>query len=955
MIKVDRCAKGISITLVVILCSSTVAQYFSSYGIEQTGSIQVNVLFNSGQRLSGYGVVLNVYQDTNQTALRVIHPASFPVTIDSLPIGHKYKIDVYRFSMYGASGYVDLTDAFEKIDVSIPLDGGITFNVFYNDGMTPIEGINISLKSPDGKEWAHGTTDDQGRSNQFWLQTTNKVGDYYTASFSIGKNLTYTYDQEIHIFLGSYENKIVTPWPPTVDSVLLSVYKSDTQKIGPSDGDFFVTLNDESGEQVSKSDINHGDAHFTKINVGSYSFHVIRVSQNQNGTDLGSIFVLIDGKQTQFSLILQNLTSGIPVNLQNGTVVFFPTYIRGLGVQENCQCVIFRFDDVQDYFVQSTTTGVLNYFMLNNKPLNLGIITNSTGRNPIIVNTIKEGIKKDLFTPALHGYTHVDYTKLDHFSQYQSLLAAQDKMKQLFGNTSNIFIPPYNAFNNVTAEVLPKVGVQLISAGPNIDWDIYHYSAKNEWNSSELYHVPAQTEFPETHYRELSPSPITATQEMRNINASLTNFGFAVVTIHPQDFAKKDKNGKFFRSINAINASQFHELSELFDDLDAKNIRITTFNEITGIPNKVFPDLGNSSLGVPDDPSVTNIFTFGKVPAGVAVNPTTNMIYVTHSKSDTVSVIDGSIGAVVDSIGVEDIPVGVSLNPSTNMIYVVNSYGGTVSVINGSTNTASDISSVRTLPYGIAVNQKTNTVYVIDPYKSEVDFVDGATNKIVNAVKVIGSPQRVAVNPNTNMIYVTDSKSPTVSVIDGSRYEVVKTIQLGNNSTTVAIAVNPSTNMIYVTHSKSPIVSVIDGSRYKVVKTIQLGPDISPLDAAVNPTTNTVYMTDPSGLVLAINGTTNTVFKKIELGNGSVPIGIAVDNKTNMIYVANSKSNTLGVISGNSQSSTPNIVSYKSQSFSKTTVPEFNTVSFMILALAVVIAMFFSRFKIEPLLPHKSI
>ena len=881
-----------------MLGSSTVTPYiFSAYGSDQTGSIQVNVLFNRGQRLSAYGVVLNVFQDTNQTAMKVIQPASFPVNIDSLPISHKYKIDVYRLGMYAASEYVNLSDSFEKINISIPLDGGITFTVFYNDGTTPIEGINISLESPDGKEWARSNTDDQGRSYRFWLQTTNRPGDYYIATFTLVKDLTYIYNQGISIFLGSTEHKIVTPWPPAVDSILFSVYKSRIQKIGSSDGDFFVTLNDDNGNQVAKSDITYGDAHFTKIHVGSYSFHVIRVDQNQNVTDIGSTSVLIDGKQTQFSINLQNLTSGISANLKNGMVVYPPGNFPVLGkVQESCQCVIFKLDNIQDYFLQSSTASVLNFFMSKDKKLTLGIIMNYTGKNPIIVNTLKEGVKKGLFSPALNGYDHVDYTTLDHFTQYQSLSAAQDKMKELFGNTSDTFVPPYDRFNDVTVEIMPKVGVNIISTDATTGEDIYQYSPKNTWNSSTVYYIPQQTELPQTDFPdEYYFTAVSPEQVLDDIDASLKRVGYAVITLHPQDFAKKDETGKFYSAISAVNASRLRVLSGLLDDLDAKNIRTVSLNEITGVPQKVFPDIGNSSLGIPDDLSVTNIFTFGKVPAGVAVDPTRNMIYVTNSKSNTVSVIDGSIYTVVDSIEVEDVPVGVSVNPDTNMIYVVNSYGGTLSAINGSSYTVSDIPDIRTLAYGLAVNPKTNTIYAIDPYKSEIDVIDGSTNKVTNTVKVGGSPQRIAVNPNTNMIYVTDSKSPTVSVIDGSLYTVVKTIQL-SNSTAVAIAVNPTTNMVYATHSKSDVVSVIDGSRHVVVKTIQLGQSISPLDITANPTTNMIYMTDPSGIVLTINGTTNTVFKKIELGSGSVPIGIAVNNKTNTVYVANSKSNTLSVM-----------------------------------------------------------
>src|SRR5438105_2479162 len=68
-------------------------------------------------------------------------------------------------------------------------------------------------------------------------------------------------------------------------------------------------------------------------------------------------------------------------------------------------------------------------------------------------------------------------------------------------------------------------------------------------------------------------------------------------------------------------------------------------------------------------------------PIGVAVNPNTNMVYVSGGPSGAVSVIDGNSNMVVKAIKVGLAPSGIDFNPNTNMIYVVNYYSDTVSVI----------------------------------------------------------------------------------------------------------------------------------------------------------------------------------------------------------------------------------------------------------------------------------
>jgi YVTN family beta-propeller protein len=54
-------------------------------------------------------------------------------------------------------------------------------------------------------------------------------------------------------------------------------------------------------------------------------------------------------------------------------------------------------------------------------------------------------------------------------------------------------------------------------------------------------------------------------------------------------------------------------------------------------------------------------------PIGVAVNPNTNMIYVSGGPSGAVSVIDGNSNMVVKAIKVGLAPSGIDFNPNTNM------------------------------------------------------------------------------------------------------------------------------------------------------------------------------------------------------------------------------------------------------------------------------------------------
>jgi YVTN family beta-propeller protein len=106
-------------------------------------------------------------------------------------------------------------------------------------------------------------------------------------------------------------------------------------------------------------------------------------------------------------------------------------------------------------------------------------------------------------------------------------------------------------------------------------------------------------------------------------------------------------------------------------------------------------------------------------PRALAVNPATDTVYAVWGFNDmgTASVISGQTNTVVANIPVGDIPDAVAVNPSTNIIYVANQFvptslKGSVSVLNGQTNKALATISVGVAPAGVAADPVTNRAYV---------------------------------------------------------------------------------------------------------------------------------------------------------------------------------------------------------------------------------------------------
>jgi len=305
--------------------------------------------------------------------------------------------------------------------------------------------------------------------------------------------------------------------------------------------------------------------------------------------------------------------------------------------------------------------------------------------------------------------------------------------------------------------------------------------------------------------------------------------------------------------------------------------------------------------------TVVATLTVGTTPGAIAVNPVTNQVYVVNQSDNTVTVIDGATNKVVATPSVGNAPIAIAVNPVTNQVYVVNEKDNTVSVIDGATNTVAPTpTTVGAGPGAIAVNPVTNQVYVANEFGNSVSVINGATNKVVATAGVGSDPIAIVVNPVTNQVYVANITSASVSVIDGAKNTVVATPTVGTYPD--ALAVNPVTNQVYVANEFGNSVSVIDGATNAVAAT-PLAVGTWPVALAVNPVTNQVYVVnEQDNTVSVIDGATNTV-AATPLAVGTYPVNVAVNPVTNQVYVVNQSDNTVSVIDGavNSTAATPGV------------------------------------------------
>jgi 3D (Asp-Asp-Asp) domain-containing protein/peptidoglycan/xylan/chitin deacetylase (PgdA/CDA1 family) len=258
-----------------------------------------------------------------------------------------------------------------------------------------------------------------------------------------------------------------------------------------------------------------------------------------------------------------------------------------------CNCVVFRMDDIQDWWQQNGQLTPMDLFISKNQSLSVGSIMNEIGNDSKIINKVREGQQKGLFELALHGWNHVDYTKISEQEQKDTLFKANEKMQKLFGHKSQIFIPPYDIFNNNTLKAMGQLGLKIVSADAKAGGE-YNYgyntsllidqTTASKGNkavppSQQIHNLPGTSFFKLYEYDKGIKVPIEKIEG--DVTENVARFGYGVIVFHPQDFIQLDKNGKFID--NKIDKNEIKDLSTLIDFILGKGIHIVSFSKITKI------------------------------------------------------------------------------------------------------------------------------------------------------------------------------------------------------------------------------------------------------------------------------------------------------------------------------------------------------------------------------------
>ena len=206
----------------------------------------------------------------------------------------------------------------------------------------------------------------------------------------------------------------------------------------------------------------------------------------------------------------------------------------------------------------------------------------------------------------------------------------------------------------------------------------------------------------------------------------------------------------FGRTLSVVNTATNSLVSNVTVGAVPKGVMVNPLTNLVYVANS-----GDGTVTVVNGNTLatSTIAGVGLGPQEIALHTGTGRAYVANGLSNILEVISTATNALSTTFTAgTGVHLGVAVNPTTNRVYVANS-NGTVSAINSATN--AELSSqfspilVGTGPQGVAARVSTNQVFVVNNGNNTVSVINtaGDTNTVTATIPVGAGPRELAVLP----------------------------------------------------------------------------------------------------------------------------------------------------------------------------------------------------------------
>lgn len=267
------------------------------------------------------------------------------------------------------------------------------------------------------------------------------------------------------------------------------------------------------------------------------------------------------------SIVTYNCAKALRWNL-NAACVICLSFLLVHPVASAEITVVFRLDDYSPTCDVEAHETIFSIFEAHRMPVSVGVIPFRAGDGAkellalegAVAKTLRDYIETGVVEPALHGYTHTirglppdsEFTGMPRSEQFSKIVRGKRHLEKVLQCPIDIFIPPFNAYDETTVSVLEEAGFKVLSADRRL-----RLSSEGANNLALI---------PDIGYARDLEDAIGVARNGRFVNPHI------VVLFHSFNFIEVDSTNGWFTY------AQFNELLEWVASQD--DVQVSTFSDL---------------------------------------------------------------------------------------------------------------------------------------------------------------------------------------------------------------------------------------------------------------------------------------------------------------------------------------------------------------------------------------
>lgn len=222
------------------------------------------------------------------------------------------------------------------------------------------------------------------------------------------------------------------------------------------------------------------------------------------------------------------------------------------------------------------------------------------------------------------------------------------------------------------------------------------------------------------------------------------------------------------------------------------------------------------------------VIDVGSEPIFAAWAPDDNLLAIANNGDNTISIIDVGLLIVIETIPVGTNPAGLAFDPGGTFLAVACG-DGSVTTIETTEWTIIGTEVVGSSLFGLDIASDGSFIAVADAGGDAVLIVDPASLAVTQTVAIPNQPQMISIDPALAFVATTDLIDGTLVVIETIGWTIAETVVIGGD--TLGVAVAPDSTFVAVTDFISATVSIVRTFDWTIVSTTTVG--ASPYGVAI--------------------------------------------------------------------------------------------------------------------------